>query len=87
MSRPKVADLQKRTGVKSLSITPETYGKAEERVGDLYPLVKNFSAYVQLLIELDHGGRFIEQALASGSLPGRPDGAPRVKKLRGTQKN
>ena len=87
MSRPKVEDLQKRTGTKSLSISPEIYGKAEERVGDLYPMVKNFSAYVQLLIELDHSNRLVEQALASGNLPGRPDGAPRVKKLRGTQKN
>ena len=87
MSRPKVEDPQKRTGVKSLSITPEIYGRAEERVGDLYPIVKNFSAYVQLLIDLDHTNKMVEQALADGRLPGRPDGAPRLRKLRGAQKN
>lgn len=87
MSRPKVEDPQKRTGTKSLSISPETFGRAEERLGDLYPIVKNFSAYVQLLIDLDHSNKMIEQALASGKLPGRADGAPRVRKLRGPQEN
>ena len=87
MSRDKVEKAQKRQDVRSLSISPEIYGEAEDRVGELFPLVKNFSAYVQLLIQLDHKNKFVEQALASGNLPGRPDGAPRVTKLRGTQKN
>jgi hypothetical protein len=87
MSRPNVEKTVKRDDVKCVSLDRELRALAEERVGELYPLVKSFSAYVQLMIQLDHKNKYVEQAFATGALPGRPEGAPRVKKVRGPLTN
>jgi hypothetical protein len=85
--RPRLPEPEKKAVTRGVSVPPAIYAHAEQRVGELYPIVKNFSAYVQLLIELDSKNKYIEQAFSEGKLPGRSDQSPRVRKLRAGLQN
>lgn len=88
--RPKV-ETEKKARTKGVSLKPEAYQRVLERVEQLSPFVPSFSAYFQLLADIDERDHLIEKELMrkleENNKNGRPEGAPIVKKLRGSVPN
>ena len=83
--RPKV-EPENKARTRGVSLTPEAYEAVMNRVASLTPFVKTFSAYFQLLAEIDQREGLVERELMrklEEKRTGEPaERLPQVRKLR-----
>ena len=82
-------DEEKKARTRGISLTPDAYDRILERVESLAPFVRSFSAYFQILAEMDVRDGLIEKELlrrleAKGvaGLPESPAAQPKTRKIR-----
>ena len=88
--RPRI-EPDKKARTRGVSLTPEAFERVMQRVEGLSPFVKTFSAYFQLLAEIDLREGLVERELMRKLEETKTvDGAgrlPQVRKLRTRQQH